>query len=167
MTGIDFQIDISIESDQWNAFDALDNVQSIISVSVTHALQKQSLTPEHVEVSVLLTNDDHIQTLNRDYRDKDKPTNVLSFSQTDFNDKTECNAPFLYLGDLVMAYETLEREAREQNKAMIDHFTHLCVHGTLHLLGHDHIEEDEAQQMEGLETQILDGMGIKNPYQAA
>lgn len=111
------------------------------------------------EVSILLTDDAHQQVLNREWRQIDKSTNVLSFPQIE---------PFEPLagliGDLSLARETLEREAAEMSISFSDHFTHLVVHGFLHLLGYDHIEEDEALQMEGLETQILKTLGIADPY---
>jgi probable rRNA maturation factor len=111
------------------------------------------------EVSVVLTDDAHQQVLNRDWRQIDKSTNVLSFPQIQ---------PFTALagliGDITLARETLEREAAEMGISFNDHFTHLVVHGFLHLLGYDHIEEDEALQMEGLETQILGSLGIADPY---
>lgn len=97
--------------------------------------------------------------LNRDYRGLDKPTNVLSFSQIE---------PFGpvsgILGDITLARETLEREAAELGKSFSDHFTHLVVHGFLHILGYDHIEEADALVMEALETQILASLGIADPY---
>ena len=112
-----------------------------------------------VEVSVLLTDDAHQQVLNREWRGIDKPTNVLSFPAL------EQDAPIEgLLGDLSFARETVEREAAEMQLATRDHFVHLVVHGVLHLLGHDHQEEDEAVAMENLETEILAGLGIADPY---
>ena len=111
------------------------------------------------EISVLLTDDIEQRELNAQWRGKDSATNVLSFPQID------PFAPVLgLLGDITLARETLEREAAELDKNLEDHFTHLMVHGFLHILGYDHLDEAEALQMEGLETQILAGLGIDDPY---
>ena len=111
------------------------------------------------ELSVVLTGDAEQQALNRDWRGIDKSTNVLSFPQIE---------PFGpvsgLLGDIILARETLEREAAEQGVSFEDHFTHLMVHGFLHILGYDHIDDDEALVMEGLETQILASLGVADPY---
>lgn len=111
------------------------------------------------EISVLLTDDAEQRELNAQWRGKDSSTNVLSFPQIE---------PFGpvrgILGDITLARETLEREALELGKSLDDHFTHLMVHGFLHILGYDHLEEDEAAEMEGLETRILAGLGIADPY---
>jgi probable rRNA maturation factor len=112
------------------------------------------------ELSIVLTSDAEQRQLNKEWRGIDKPTNVLSFPQI---------APFGpvagILGDIVLARETLEREAGELEKPFAHHFTHLVVHGFLHILGYDHVAEDEALRMEGLETQILATLGIPDPYQ--
>lgn len=111
------------------------------------------------EISILLTDDAEQQVLNRDWRGKDAPTNVLSFPQI------EPFGPVVgILGDIILARETLEREAIEQGTSFEHHFTHLIVHGFLHILGYDHIEDDEALEMEGLETQILASLGVPDPY---
>lgn len=111
------------------------------------------------EISVLLTDDAEQRELNAQWRGKDSATNVLSFPQIEpFGPVTGL------LGDITLARETLEREAADLGKSLDDHFTHLMVHGFLHILGYDHLEEDEALQMEGLETQILAGLGIDDPY---
>jgi probable rRNA maturation factor len=111
------------------------------------------------EISVLLTDDSEQRELNGQWRGKDSATNVLSFPQI------EPFAPvFGLLGDITLARETLEREASEMGITLEDHFTHLMVHGFLHILGYDHTDDTEALQMESLETQILAGLGVADPY---
>ncbi|HEY9011606.1 MAG TPA: rRNA maturation RNase YbeY [Devosia sp.] len=111
------------------------------------------------ELSIVLMDDASQQELNKEWRGIDKPTNVLSFPQI------EPFSPVLgILGDITLARETLEREAVEQGVNFTDHFTHLVVHGFLHILGYDHVDENEALVMEGLETQILATLGIADPY---
>lgn len=112
------------------------------------------------ELSIQMSDDAEVQTLNRDYRGKDKPTNVLSFPA---GDEGAVERPRL-LGDVVLALETIEQEAAAQSKSLADHLSHLTVHGVLHLLGHDHETETQATAMEALETEILHGLGIANPY---
>jgi len=111
------------------------------------------------EISILLTDDEEQRGLNAEWRGKDSSTNVLSFPQIE-----PFGPVFGLLGDITLARETLEREALDLGKSMEEHFTHLVVHGFLHILGYDHIEEDEALMMEGLETHILSGLGIADPY---
>jgi probable rRNA maturation factor len=111
------------------------------------------------ELSILLTNDAEQHELNREWRGKDSSTNVLSFPQI------EPFGPVVgILGDITLARETLEREAAEQGVTFTDHFTHLVVHGFLHILGYDHLTDEEALQMESLETKILGSLGIDDPY---
>ncbi|MBI1260167.1 MAG: rRNA maturation RNase YbeY [Rhizobiales bacterium] len=111
-----------------------------------------------VELSIVLADDDFVQGLNRKWRQKDKPTNVLSFPAGENTGGTD------HLGDIVLAFETISREAVEQKKTMADHFSHLVVHGMLHLMGYDHEDEGEAEDMESLERDILAGLGIADPY---
>lgn len=111
------------------------------------------------ELSIVLTDDAEQRGLNRDWRGIDKPTNVLSFPQIEpFGPVTGI------LGDIILARETLEREAAALGTSFRDHFTHLVVHGFLHILGYDHVEDADALVMEGLETQILQSLGIADPY---
>jgi probable rRNA maturation factor len=111
------------------------------------------------ELSIVLTNDEEQHELNRQWRGKDSSTNVLSFPQI------EPFGPVIgILGDITLARETLEREAAEQGTSFADHFTHLVVHGFLHILGYDHLDDAEALQMESLETQILASLGVEDPY---
>ncbi len=114
------------------------------------------------ELSILLSDDVEIQALNRNYRGKNKPTNVLSFPAGDVG---AAGRPRL-LGDVVLALETVKREAAAQSKPLVNHLSHMTVHGVLHLLGHDHETETQATAMEALETEILRGLGIADPYAA-
>lgn len=117
-----------------------------------------SRRPE-AEVSLLIVDEPQGQALNRDYRGKDYPTNVLSFPA---DLPPELKLPLL--GDLVVCAPVVAREAAEQGKTEESHWAHMLVHGTLHLLGYDHIDDDEADAMEALETEILLGLGYPAPY---
>ena len=111
------------------------------------------------ELSILLTDDEEQHELNKQWRGKDSSTNVLSFPQIEpFGPVTGI------LGDITLARETLAREAAEQGVSFNDHFTHLVVHGFLHILGYDHLTDAEALQMESLETTILASLGVADPY---
>lgn len=115
---------------------------------------------DEAEVTVRLVDEAESQALNRDYRGKDNPTNVLSFP---FEAPPGVALPLL--GDLVICRQVVEREAAEQNKSLQAHWAHMVVHGCLHLLGFDHIKDDEAEAMEAREIAILAGLGMDNPYQ--
>ena len=120
-----------------------------------------------VEIAVRLTDDIEVQALNRDFRGKDKPTNVLSFPQVQ-DDLLESLANSddgeILLGDIVLARETCMREAEEKGVSVVDHATHLIIHGTLHLVGYDHMDDAAAAAMEALEVKALASLGIANPY---
>ena len=116
---------------------------------------------DEVEMTVRIVDEAESHELNLTYRGKDRPTNVLSFP---FECPDEVELPLL--GDLVICRQVVEREAAEQEKALIAHWAHMVVHGSLHLLGYDHIEDDEAEEMESLETQIMQGLGFDDPYLA-
>ena len=113
-----------------------------------------------VELSLLLTDDAGVQALNRAWRGLDKPTNVLSFPGSGLP------APdgVRHLGDIALAFETIVREAEAQGTSLAHHVAHLIVHGVLHLIGHDHEEDEEAEAMESLETEALAKLGIADPY---
>lgn len=121
------------------------------------------------ELSLVLADDDLLHHLNRQYRGVDRPTNVLSFPGADpgrnppSRGAANADQPHM-LGDVVLAVETVAAEAAAQGKTMADHFTHLVVHGVLHLLGYDHMTPAEARQMESLEVEVLAGLGIGDPY---
>ena len=122
----------------------------------TAAVQPQS---DEVEMTVRIVDEAESHELNLNYRGKDCPTNVLSFP---FECPDEVELPLL--GDLVICRQVVEREAQEQDKPLMAHWAHMVVHGSLHLLGYDHIEDAEAEEMESLETQIMTGLGFADPY---
>ena len=110
-------------------------------------------------VSLLLTDADEVKQLNKKYRDKDKPTNVLSFPM-----QLPVEADVLLLGDIVLCVQVIKQEAEQQARPELSHWAHMVVHGMLHLQGYDHINNDEAEEMERLEISILDKLGFNNPY---
>lgn len=113
------------------------------------------------EVTIRIVDQAESHELNHTYRGKDKPTNVLSFP---FEAPPEVELPLL--GDLIICRQVVEQEAAEQEKTQEEHWAHMVVHGCLHLLGYDHIEDSEAEEMESLETEIMQGMGFADPYLA-
>ncbi|MEL0637036.1 rRNA maturation RNase YbeY [Marinomonas sp. TI.3.20] len=114
---------------------------------------------DEFEVTVRLVDEEESLALNSEYRGKDKSTNVLSFP---FEAPMDLDVPLL--GDLVICTQVVNREAEEQQKTALDHWAHLTIHGILHLRGYDHIDDDEAEEMEALETQLLASLGISDPY---
>ncbi len=116
---------------------------------------------QQAELTVRLVDEAESQQLNSDYRGKDKPTNVLSFPF-----EAPPGIELDLLGDLIICRQVVEREAKEQNKTLSAHWAHMVVHGCLHLLGYDHIDDSEAEEMESLETEIMQKMGFSDPYAA-
>lgn len=137
-----------------------DGLEEIASTAIHEAFsQSKARVAGVAEVAVVLTDDAEQQALNKQWRGQDKSTNVLSFPQL------EPFTPIVGLvGDITLARETVEKEAAEMGITLEAHFTHLVVHGFLHLLGYDHIEEADAVKMESLETEILASLGIADPY---
>lgn len=119
--------------------------------------------PGSAEVTIVLTDDAEVRRLNREYRGIDKPTNVLSFGDDRTGHGHAPGMPIM-LGDVVLAYETIAAEATAQGKTLSEHANHLVVHGVLHLLGHDHRTSRDACAMEAIETDVLAGLGIADPY---
>lgn len=120
-----------------------------------------------VEISVRLTSDAEVQTLNRQYRQQDKPTNVLSFPMVQpdlLPSLANSDDGEILLGDIALAYETCAHEAGERGVTLEAHAAHLIVHGTLHLLGHDHMTEGEAEAMEAIERAAMAALGLHDPY---
>ncbi|MGM0559459.1 MAG: rRNA maturation RNase YbeY [Pseudomonadota bacterium] len=147
-------IDIIHESEAWQA--ALPEADALLHETVLLGLRGLE---ENLEVCVVLADDLLLQELNRNFRDKDRPTNVLSFPSDDL-----LPDGMRLLGDVVLSYDTCADEAREQGKSLRDHARHLTLHGVLHLLGHDHEAAEDAEEMERLEVELLAELGVANPY---
>lgn len=148
-------VEINIENGDWP-----ETLQPLAERVLAVALKNSGFAIDGpCEISVLLTDDASQQVLNREWRDKDKPTNVLSFPALDPDDAIEG-----LLGDISLAYQTLVREADELEKPFEHHFAHLLVHGMLHVLGYDHETEEEALAMEARETDIMALLGYPDPY---
>jgi probable rRNA maturation factor len=178
--GIELDLGVIVADDRWEA--ELNDADILAERAAVAALMgaRETLPPAGLtrgfELTVMLSDDSTVQDLNRTYRGKDTPTNVLSFALTEGeagpgyfvdpedDDEDACALGPVMLGDVVLAWETVVREAREQHKALADHAVHLIVHGVLHLLGWDHLDDVSADAMEGRETQILAGLGIGSPY---
>ena len=145
-------IDLQIACEQESGLPTAEQIEQW----ATAAVQPQS---DEVEMTVRIVDEAESHALNLNYRGKDRPTNVLSFP---FECPDEVELPLL--GDLVICRQVVEREAQEQDKPVMAHWAHMVVHGSLHLLAYDHIEDDEAEEMESLETQIMTGLGFADPY---
>ena len=133
----------------------------LVKRSVEAAWDNLRLKPAESELSLVFTDDASIQAINAEWRGKDKPTNVLSFPAYPVKAGEQ---PGPMLGDIIIARETVQREALEEGKPLENHLTHLVVHGFLHLLGYDHESEDEAEEMERREREILHALAIPDPY---
>ncbi len=163
------QIDLDITDNRWVAL----GLETICEKAALAVLDRLDIDGDECELSVLGCGDARIKELNADFREKDKATNVLSWPAEERGSEEEGELPetpdadvfgVIELGDIAISYDTCAREAEETGKSLTDHATHLMVHGVLHLLGFDHIREGDASLMEGLETEILGKMGIKDPY---
>ncbi len=155
--------DIADESWECAVPDLRSEAESTVRSALSHAAPQLAASPRPVEIGLTFADDRFVQSLNRAYRGKDKPTNVLSFPVGVPPVSSDEFMP-LPLGDVVLAFGTVMREADESGKSCADHTKHLLVHGVLHLLGHDHEAQDEAERMESLETQILADIGVADPY---
>lgn len=151
-------IDIEIEDDGW--LDVLPDAQTVVETGVAAALAAVEIDGQ-ADVVVLLCNDAEMRELNREHRKKDKATNVLSFPAPK---AMRVKGVLEHLGDIALGLETCVGEAEEQGKTLKNHVMHLSVHGTLHLLGYDHMTDEEAEEMESLERDILAGLGVPDPY---
>jgi len=143
---------------------ARDAARLALASGMAHSGVKPPGRPwDRIELGITLADDAVQRRLNRAYRGRDMPTNVLSFAASEPGIRVPPGAPLL-LGDVVLAFETVVREAAEQGKPVADHLRHLVVHGVLHLLGYDHANDADAARMEALETSILAELGVPAPY---
>lgn len=145
---LDLQLAVENESD----LPSENDIQGWLDKTITQ-FQPQA------ELTVRIVDEQESHQLNYDYRGKDKPTNVLSFPF-----EAPPGIEIDLLGDLIICRQVVEKEAEEQSKPLLAHWAHMVVHGSLHLLGYDHIENDEAEEMESLETEIMQSMGYDDPY---
>jgi probable rRNA maturation factor len=154
------EVDLSISDSRWHGADA--DVGGLVERAVAAALAvAPGRPPGPLEICVVLSDDAALRDLNRTWRGKDRPTNVLSFPAAGAHGG---HGPRL-IGDVVLAYETMLRESAAETKPLKDHLAHLVVHGTLHLLGEDHeTGDDEARAMERLEIAALARLGVPDPY---
>ena len=150
-------IDIEIQSPLWDQQPA---AEQAVREAVAAAA---ALSTSGGEVSILLTDDSAVRVLNRDWRGIDKPTNVLSFPLGDPGPLGDPALPWL-IGDIVIAYETLTRECADEDRDFLHHLAHLTVHGYLHLVGYDHQDDAQADEMEALESRIMTRMQLPDPW---
>jgi probable rRNA maturation factor len=162
-------IDLACEDDRWTALD----LDALATRAAGQTLSCLGIDPEDCEISLLACDDSRIAALNREFRGKPLPTNVLSWPAQDLAAEAPGAQPDppeadftgeLALGDIALAWETCTSEAAAAGKPLADHVAHLLVHGLLHLLGYDHVRDPDATLMEALETRILGKMGIDDPY---
>ncbi|MBY7797045.1 rRNA maturation RNase YbeY [Vibrio fluvialis] len=151
---------MSIELDLQLAVDSEDGLPTFEQFAIWLQAAVAPFQPQ-AEVTIRIVDEPESHQLNLEYRGKDKPTNVLSFPF-----EAPPGMALDLLGDLIICRQVVEQEAVEQNKPLLAHWAHMVVHGSLHLLGYDHIEDDEAEEMESLETEIMQNMGFEDPYLA-
>lgn len=149
-------IDLTVEAGEWSKLGA---IEALVQRAADSAVSVAAVGGE-VAVAVLLTDDAAMREINKDWRDQDKPTNVLSFPAAAHPGMPGPR----HLGDVVLAWETMEREALDENKTIEAHASHLIVHGVLHCLGYDHESDEQADDMEALEVSALTGIGYDDPY---
>lgn len=154
-------VDVSVEAGAWPAGEVL---SSMVDDCLAAVASRLALADVDSELSVLFTDDEAMRALNAEWRGMDKPTNVLSFPAFDL---APGDPPGPLLGDIAVAFETLVREAELEGKPFDDHLRHLVVHGILHVLGYDHENDSEAEDMESAERLILADMGVPDPYSEA
>lgn len=164
----DLEIDILFEDPRWETM----GLGDLVARSYVATCQMLGLDPTSFSLSVLACDDARIAVLNTDFRDKETPTNVLSWPADDLSPDEIGGTPQLpdagfdpELGDIAISFDTMEREARAAEIPLDHHVLHLVTHSILHLLGYDHIYDKDAAVMEALEIKILDTLGIPNPYE--
>jgi len=165
-------VQLSVSAGEWGTKDAGQDLSEKCTQLYRHIFSNMFPTLGTVpQLSIMLTNDEMIQDLNHHYRGKESPTNILSFPAQEMGighePRLESQGVPVTLGDVVMSYETILHEAEEQGKSFEAHFTHLFVHGVLHLLGYDHETVEGADVMEKTEIELLAALNIENPYEGS
>ncbi len=162
------EIDVNTVHDAWKQSlpYAVEMIkETILELFADPELAREGSPAGQQEISVLLTGDDQMAELNNEFRGKSGPTNVLSFSNHEKTGSFQNASGSHHLGDIVLGFETLCREAEERNISLDHHLRHLTIHGLLHLLGYDHSTPEMARNMEALEVRVLMALGVNNPYQ--
>ena len=163
-----FTIEIAQDNTEWDLYSEINPKLFKQILKETIKNYKNLSEVKNLELSILLTNNSRIKKLNQEFRNKNSATNVLSFPDVDIDFRQilefEPNLDYMYLGDIAFGYEVIALEAKNKLISFQDHFKHLVIHAILHLIGYDHIKDKDAQAMESLEIQILEGIGIKSPY---
>lgn len=163
-------LNVIIDDEIWPE-NIIKKAEKVFAAAIEY-LQKNNLGKEiafgkPIVVNLSLSNNETVQKLNAEFRGMDKPTNVLSFANIDsecfFDDIKKSDQ--VEMGDIIIAFETLQNEAQQKHISLEDHFAHLLVHGILHLFGYDHQEDEEAEEMEQFEIKILQQLNINNPYE--
>ncbi len=166
-------LNVSVDNPLWTEmvdFDAVKVAEELKDVAFAYVSDVADIDllelSKTYDLNVALSNDEEVHRLNKEFRGMDKPTNVLSFANVDDDEFWEMldKSERLDLGDIILAFETLQREANEKHITVYAHFCHLLIHGFLHILGFDHQTDDEAEEMEALEVEILEQFSIDNPY---
>jgi len=163
-------LEVAVEADEeWDSSSAWDDLarRAAVAAIAESAYPELAISPRLVEISVRLAGDEEVRALNSEWRGKDKATNVLSFPMAEEDDFENANVlgRELLLGDIILARGVCQSEAADKGVTVEEHATHLLVHGTLHLLGYDHHDDDEASDMEAREVRALARLGIANPYE--
>ena len=163
-----FTIEIAQDNDEWDSYKEINPklFEEILEEVLTNYPNFNKV--QNIELSILLTNDKRIKKLNQEFRNENSATNILSFPDLDidFSQILEFkpDLDYIYLGDIAFAFETISEEVKKKNIPFLNHFKHLLVHSTLHLLGYDHMNDTEAEIMQDIEVKILKKLSIPSPY---
>ncbi len=152
------EIELRIDDERWNR---INNLEETVRRSFNEGLKCTDNSPADIGATIVLSDNLTVKQLNQQWREKDKPTNILSFPAP-VGEKTDQDRR--YLGDMILAYGIVKSEAEEQGKALETHLCHLVIHGALHLLGFDHVKDDEALEMEDLERTAMTALELPDPY---
>jgi len=161
-------VEIAQEHKEWDQYSELNPEYFAQIVERVLSRYPNFSRVQEVELSVLLTDNTKIKLLNNEFRGKDKATNVLSFPDIEIDWRRivefEVDSEYMYLGDIAFSYQVIKEESSLKSIDFQDYFKHLLIHAILHLIGYDHMHDEEAEVMEAIEIEILNSFGIKSPY---